>query len=174
MAERTPGMSRRALVAGFAAFGVVAVTGCSRAPEPDQAQAEAPAGSQAAPQLAAMTVYRDPSCGCCQSWAEIAGKAGYQVSVVDRPDMSAIKRKLGVPEELASCHTTVVGGYVIEGHVPLAEVQRLLAARPAGLKGIAVPGMPRGSPGMEMPDGSTDPFQVMAFGRDGEVSVFRA
>ncbi len=174
MAESLPSLSRRALVAGLAGLGGLVITGCSRSPEPGQAQVDALADSQAAPQRASMTVYRDPSCGCCKAWAEIAGEAGYRVSVVDRPDMSAIKRKLGVPEELASCHTTVVGGYVIEGHVPLAEVRRLLAARPAGIKGIAVPGMPRGSPGMEMPDGSTDPFEVMAFGRDGEVSVFRA
>lgn len=121
-----------------------------------------------------MTIHRDPGCGCCEQWAERARQAGYQVAMLDNTDMSAIKRKLGVPGALASCHTTVVGGYVIEGHVPLEEVRRLLAARPAGIRGIAVAGMPRGSPGMEMPDGSTDPFQVLAFDRNGRTSIFRA
>ena len=119
-----------------------------------------------------MTIYRDPSCGCCEAWAEIARNAGYQVTVIDHPDMAAIKRQYRVPEELASCHTTLVGGYAIEGHVPLADVARLLRERPHRIRGIAVPGMPRGSPGMEMPDGSSDPFQVIAFDATGRTKLF--
>jgi hypothetical protein len=122
---------------------------------------------------ASMTVYRDPSCGCCEAWAEIARQAGYQVSVVDRLDMPTLKTRLGVPEALASCHTTTVGGYAFEGHVPLKDVARLLEDQPKGIRGLAVAGMPRGSPGMEMPDGSKDPFQVMAFDAAGNTSVFR-
>ena len=87
--------------------------------------------------------------------------------------MAAIKRQYGVPEQLASCHTTLVGDYVVEGHVPLEDVARLLRDKPADIKGIAVPGMPLGSPGMEVPDGTQQPFQVMAFNNAGEVSVFR-
>jgi hypothetical protein len=121
-----------------------------------------------------MTVFRDPTCGCCKNWAEIARKAGYAVSVHDDQDMAGIKRRLGVPEALASCHTAEVDGFVIEGHVPLEEVARLLRDRPAGTKGIAVPGMPIGSPGMEVPDGAKQPFQVIAFDAHGNSSVFRA
>ena len=88
--------------------------------------------------------------------------------------MPAIKRMYGVPDERLSCHTAGVGNYAIEGHVPLDEVKRLLSKQPAGIRGIAVAGMPRGSPGMEVPDGSRDPFQVMAFDASGRISVFRA
>lgn len=121
-----------------------------------------------------MTVYRDPSCGCCEAWAGIARNAGYQVNVIDHPDMSAIKEQFGVPHDLLSCHTTVVGGYAIEGHVPLEDVQRLLSEKPAGIRGIAVAGMPLGSPGMEVPDGTKQPFQVMAFDAAGQLSTYRA
>ena len=171
-------LSRRSMIAGLAAAGGLALTGCGSSEKKQDQRAQAPAqrsdSPTLAPQAAAMTVYRDPSCGCCEAWAEIAKKAGYQVTLVDRPDMPAIKRQYGVPEALASCHTATVGGYAIEGHVPMEDVARLLKERPSGLKGIAVAGMPRGSPGMEMPGGSKDPFQVMAFDYAGETSVFRA
>jgi hypothetical protein len=124
--------------------------------------------------LAAMTVFRDPSCGCCEAWAEIARKAGHRVDLRDDQDMTAVKRRLGVPEQLASCPTAEVGGMVIEGHVPIEEVARLLREKPAGIRGIAVPGMPAGSPGMEVPDGTKQPFQVIAFDASGKTSVFRA
>lgn len=120
-----------------------------------------------------MTVYRDPSCGCCEAWAGLARDAGYQVNVIDHPDMPAIKAQYGVPDALLSCHTTIVAGYAVEGHVPLEDVQRLLKEKPAGIRGIAVAGMPLGSPGMEVPDGTKQPFQVMAFNGDGRLSVFR-
>lgn len=121
-----------------------------------------------------MTVYRDPSCGCCEAWAQLARNAGFEVEIINHPDMASVKRKLGVPEELASCHAGVVGRRVVEGHVPLADVKRLLAERPPQVRGIAVPGMPLGSPGMEVPDGTTQPFQVMAFDAAGKISPFRA
>src|SRR3546814_4579786 len=81
--------------------------------------------------------------------------------------MAAVKTRYGVPDQLASCHTAVIGGYAIEGHVPMQHVARLLRDKPRDIRGIAVPGMPRGSPGMEMPDGSADAFEVTAFGSDG-------
>ena len=121
-----------------------------------------------------MLVYRDPECGCCEAWADIARAAGYTVTVENRSDMPAVKAQYGVPDELASCHTAIVGGYAIEGHVPMPHVAKLLRDKPRDIRGIAVPGMPRGSPGMEMPDGSTDAFEVMAFAGDGKVAQFRA
>lgn len=148
--------------------------GCGRVNAPaDDSEAAQANGTTAALPAAAMTVYRDPSCGCCEAWAGIAREGGYQVTVVDHPDMPAIKRQYAVPDELFSCHTTVVEGYAIEGHVPLEDVKRLLAERPAQLKGIAVAGMPLGSPGMEVPDGTRQPFHVMAFDGAGEISTFR-
>lgn len=170
MNETLPRLSRRCLVAGLVGLGGLAAVGCSRPPQSGQTQRNA--ADQPTPQLASMTVYRDPSCGCCEAWAEIAKNAGYQVALVDRPDMPAIKTRLGVPEALASCHTATVGGYAVEGHVPLEDVARLLKERPKPIRGIAVAGMPRGSPGMEMPDGSKDAFQVMAFDAAGNTSVF--
>ena len=119
-----------------------------------------------------MLVYRDPSCGCCEAWARMARERGYRAELIDDPDMAAVKRRLGVPELLVSCHTAAAGSWVIEGHVPFEQVDRLLRERPAGIRGIAVPGMPRGSPGMEMPDGSRDEFQVIAFDSSGRTFVY--
>ena len=119
-----------------------------------------------------MIVYRDPSCGCCEAWAQLARQAGFGARVIDEPDMPAIKRRLGVPEALASCHTAVVDDFVLEGHVPFAQIERLLRTRPPGVKGIGVPGMPAGSPGMEMPDGRRDEFDVLAFDGAGRTFVF--
>ena len=171
-------LSRRTMISGLAAAGSLALIGCGSSEEKHDQRVQAPAGrsgsSTPVPQAAAMTVYRDPSCGCCEAWAEIARKAGYQVELIDHPDMAAIKRQYGVPDELLSCHTTIVDGFAIEGHVPLGDVDRVLKERPAGVKGLAVPGMPRGSPGMEMPDSSKDRFQVLAFDAAGRTSVFSA
>jgi hypothetical protein len=123
---------------------------------------------------AAMTVYRDPGCGCCGQWAELATAAGYQVALVNQPEMAALKQRLGVPLALASCHTAEIAGFVLEGHVPFEHARRLLSERPAGIRGLAVPGMPVGSPGMESADGSQEPFQVIAFDAAGRTSVFVA
>lgn len=171
--------TRRKVIGGAAALGSLTLIGCGRPATQGSAQRqgsekEARESPPPAPQLAAMQVYRDPACGCCEEWAEIARQAGYRVSITDHPEMAAIKRQYGVPDELLSCHTTVVGDYAVEGHVPLEDVKRLLAERPSGIRGIAVAGMPRGSPGMEVPDGSKDPFQVMAFDSAGRISPFRA
>lgn len=166
-------LTRRSVTGGLAAAAVIALGGCSRSPG-EQQQAAKRQPSSSPPQLAAMTVYRDPSCGCCQAWAAIARTAGYQVTVIDRTDMPAIKLRYGVPKELESCHTTTVGNYAVEGHVPLELVGKLLVEKPADVRGIAVPGMPAGSPGMEVPDGTKQPFQVMAFDSAGRISPFRA
>ena len=119
-----------------------------------------------------MLVHRDPNCGCCESWAALARREGYAVTVQNEADMAAVKERLGVPAQLASCHTTVVGDYVFEGHVPFEEVARLLAERPGNIRGLAVPGMPAGSPGMEVPDGTVQPFEVIAFDRAGATNVY--
>jgi hypothetical protein len=131
--------------------------------------AAVPALAQAKPKI---VTYHDPGCGCCHKWADQARRAGFTVEVRDAPDIMAVKTRLGVPADLVSCHTSVVGGYVVEGHVPLAAVLKLVRTRPRNVTGIAVPGMPRGSPGMEMPDGSKDPFDVIAFNRKGVTAKF--
>lgn len=167
-------LHRRAFLTGISAVGGLALVGCGQSKTPDMGTSgssppnHAPRNASAA----AMTVYRDPGCGCCEAWAEQARGQGFAVTVIDRPDMPAIKRQHRVPDELSSCHTAIVAGYAIEGHVPFTDVRRLLSEMPRGVRGIAVPGMPRGSPGMEMPDGSKDVFQVMAFDAEGRVTVF--
>jgi hypothetical protein len=125
------------------------------------------AQAQAATEL---TVYRSPSCNCCGHWVDHMQAAGFAVDDVVTDDMDAIKDQYGVPEALASCHTALVKGYVIEGHVPATDVQRLLSDRPAIL-GIAAPGMPVGSPGMETGD-RVDPYTVVSFTRAGETATF--
>ena len=171
-------ISRRRFVSGAVSLTGFVLAGCSLAEEDEPKGREKPtvgAGRGFDPAaVLAMTVYRDPSCGCCENWAEIARNAGYQVNLQDDPDMAAVKRRLGVPAALASCHTAQIGNVVIEGHVPLEDVARLLRESPSGVRGIAVPGMPAGSPGMEMPDGTKEPFQVIAFDAKGKTSIFRA
>lgn len=125
------------------------------------------------PVLAAeIRMFRQSGCSCCGLWAEHMRNAGHTVTIVDGEDMSVIKRDAGVPEALKSCHTAMVDGYVIEGHVPAADVERLLKERPKA-KGLAVAGMPVGSPGMESGNGSTEPFNVMLFGAEGGDQVFQ-
>lgn len=118
-------------------------------------------------QAATFTMYRDASCGCCTAWADhIEHGDDHTVETIDHPDMRAVKAEHGVPARLQSCHTAIVEGYVIEGHVPTADIERLLAERPAGVAGLAVPGMPMGSPGMEHGD-HRQAYQVVAFGPGG-------
>jgi len=119
----------------------------------------------------AVTVYKDPSCGCCKKWVEHLGANGFAPVARDRTDMDALKDSLGVPATLRSCHTAVVGKFLIEGHVPAADVKRLIATAPKGVLGLAVPGMPSGSPGMEMP-GRGDRYDVVAFSAGGKSHVF--
>ena len=117
-----------------------------------------------------MTVTKTPTCGCCSDWADLAQKAGYSVRRIDTEDYAAMKQDHGVPPHLASCHSVRVGGYVVEGHVPFEAVEKLLTERPP-IAGIAVPGMPQGSPGMG--DDPRARFDVIAFGgQAGDGRVF--
>ena len=133
-------------------------------------------GTQGAKSAAAskpsVAVFKSPTCGCCAKWNEHMSAAGYAVNSSDRTDMNAVKDEHRIPANLRSCHTALVSGYVVEGHVPADVVAKLLAERPAGVVGIAVPGMPAGSPGMESPDGFKTPYQVMAFTKDGQSRVY--
>jgi len=110
-------------------------------------------------------VHRSPTCGCCGKWADRLRAAGYAVEVVDEADMKPVKERLGVPKALSSCHTAEIGGYVVEGHVPVAAIERLLEEKPKAL-GVAAPGMPAGSPGMETGD-EKDVYEVMLFDAAG-------
>lgn len=125
--------------------------------------------AQRAP-LSEVVVHKDPNCGCCGAWAGHMRDSGFAVKVIENRDMTSLKQRLGVPEKLASCHTAEVGGYILEGHVPARAVKRLLAEKPK-VKGLAVPGMPAGSPGMEVGN-RRDPYDVVAFGTDGSAWVF--
>jgi len=116
-----------------------------------------------------ITVYKDPGCGCCKSWIEHLRKHGYRVDAKDSPNMTEIKRTLGVPTGLTACHTAMVNGYLIEGHVPAADIDRLLAQKPK-VAGLAVPGMPAGSPGME--GAGAQRYQVLTFDKSGKTTVF--
>lgn len=116
-----------------------------------------------------MVVYKDPNCGCCAKWVDLMKGAGFDVSTRDTPNMDPIKARYNVGRALASCHTAVVGGYVVEGHVPADDIKRLLKEKPAVL-GIAAPGMPMGSPGME--GSPKDAYAVLTFDRSGKTTVF--
>jgi hypothetical protein len=120
-----------------------------------------------------MEVYKSPTCGCCSKWVEHVRQAGFTAKVTDLGDeaLDALKTKHGIPPTAQSCHTALVGGYVVEGHVPVAEVQRLLKEKPA-VAGIAVGGMPTGSPGMEVPGVAPRPYNVVTFDKQGAVRVY--
>ena len=113
---------------------------------------------------ALITVHKDPTCGCCSGWVEHLQKAGFDTKVVDTRDLDAVKKRLGVPDDLAACHTAEVAGYIIEGHVPAAALKRFLAEKPNATD-LAVPGMPVGSPGME--GGKPEKYDVVLFGQNG-------
>ena len=130
--------------------------------------AVAPAPAPADPP--AVQVFKSPSCECCAKWVEHLRAHGFTVEVTDVPDVERVKREHGVPERLSSCHTALVGGYFVEGHVPAEDVKRLLEKRPR-IAGLALPGMPIGSPGMEGPN--PEPFDVLAVDAKGQASVFR-
>ena len=129
------------------------------------------ASALALPPSLAITVYKDPSCGCCVKWVSHLSANGFAPVVHDRMDMDALKVSLGVPAALRSCHTAVMGKYLIEGHVPAADIKQLRTSAPADVRGLAAPGMPVNSPGMEMP-GQRDRYDVIAFGRNGTTRVF--
>jgi hypothetical protein len=147
--------SRRGLMIGAAqAFTALALAGTAAATE----------------SLPKMTVTRDPNCGCCGNWVEHIKAAGFPVDVVQVDDVMPLKARLGVPEALMSCHTAEIGGYVIEGHVPADAVKRLLTERPKAT-GIAVAGMPVGSPGMEVPSQAPQTYEIAIFS-PGRQNIF--
>jgi hypothetical protein len=151
----------------FAAL-LLAACGSPDAPASDAAANASVASASA--ELPAMTVYKTPTCGCCSVWAERMAEAGFPVETVDVADLTQTKQALGIPAGAASCHTAVVDGYAVEGHVPADDVKRLLAERPDAI-GLAVPGMPIGSPGMEVPGRGADAYDVLLV-RRGETSVY--
>ena len=159
MMDSTP-MNRRSWLA---AVGGVLASGGALTALPRHAYASVAATS--------LTVYKDPSCGCCAKWVAHLTANGLKPVVKDRADMAALKNSLGVPKHLRSCHTAVAGRYVIEGHVPAADLKRLLASAPKDVIGLAVPEMPAGSPGMEM-GGRADHYDVIAFASGGTTRVF--
>lgn len=122
--------------------------------------------------LPKIVVTKDPNCGCCGGWVDHMKAAGFPVEVVTTPEVNRVKVRLGVPKELASCHTAEIGGYVIEGHVPADAIKRLMVEKPQG-KGLAVPGMPVGSPGMEVPGADPDIYEVVLFGPSGQTPFAR-
>jgi hypothetical protein len=114
-----------------------------------------------------MVISKDPNCGCCSGWVEHIRVAGFGTRIHEVNDLGPIKARLSVPPALASCHTAEIGGYVIEGHVPASAVRRLLAEKPSAI-GLAVPGMPVGSPGMEVPGSPDEKYDVILFGPSGQ------
>jgi hypothetical protein len=163
--EVSPAHLRTAALAG-------ALAGAAGALRP--AAAAAGVGAPAPTQPLALTVYKDPNCGCCEQWVTHMAAAGFRPAVHDVSDLAAVKARLGVPAALHSCHTAVVGGVVVEGHVPAADVRRFLRERPrvgrAAARGLAVPGMPAGSPGMEGPP--PERYVVVAFAAGGATTRF--
>ncbi len=155
---------RSALSAGL----LLAATALTAACQVQSTDQPAPVETELSRQV--MTVYHDPTCGCCGLWVDHMRENGFVVDIVPTRDMNAVKLDLGVPRDLPSCHTAVVGDYVIEGHVPAEDVSRLLAEQPEAF-GLAVPGMPLGSPGMES-NGRRMPYDVILFGADGTRSEF--
>ena len=127
------------------------------------------AQSSAKPQ---MTVYKSSTCGCCSKWVEHMQANGFEVKAIDVDDIDKVKRERGVPDSAASCHTAVVNGYLVEGHVPADAVLEMLKEKPA-IAGIAVPGMPMGAPGMEVPSGQKDAYSIVSFDKAGKTTVYQ-
>ncbi len=148
-------LTRRTVLAGLATSVVVGYPHRSRA--------------QSLPKV---VITKDPSCGCCSGWADHISAAGFPVEVKETSEVNRLKVRLGVPQALASCHTAEVSGYVIEGHVPADAVKRLLTEKPQA-KGLAVPGMPVGSPGMEVEGAAPDTYDVVLFGPLGHSTFAR-
>jgi hypothetical protein len=148
-------ISRRSLLVGLTSTSLVSAF---------------PASAQAAKPLVKVT--KDPSCGCCGAWVDHVRKAGFPVEVIESAEVNRLKVRLGVPQDLASCHTDEVGGYVIEGHVPAEAIKRLLAEKPQA-KGLAVPGMPVGSPGMEVKGVEDEVYEVVLFGPSSQTTFAR-
>ena len=166
MRYRTP------LLRGASAVLVAALaSACTQAvPSPVSAALAAPT-TKATETLPRITVHRDAYCGCCHLWVEHLRKEGFEVDHRVEDDMGAVKQRLGIAPAHASCHTAEVGGYVVEGHVPASDIRRLLRERPT-VHGLVLPGMPMGSPGMEVEGVKAETYTVLAVGHDGTTSAY--
>lgn len=184
-----PMNTKHSLFAAIALGSLTVMTACARTPEP--ANSSNPATASQTPQTPSTTanispakpvqpaaaalplvvVHKSPSCTCCGKWVQHLRQAGFEVDVRNTDDLEPVKNRLGVPYAKHTCHTAQVGGYFVEGHVPVEDVKRLLAEKPQA-RGLALPGMPAGSPGMEMPDGRHEPYTVELVGRDGTTTAF--
>jgi len=166
-------MKRRLFTSTLLTGGFVAAGSLLSLANSKSAQAATLESGSSAPTL---TVFRSPTCGCCEDWVSHVQAAGFTVEEVVTENIDAIKARYGVPEPLASCHTALITTshkhrYWVEGHVPATDIQRLLAERPKDIAGIATPGMPIGSPGMEQGN-DVEPYQVIAFTTAGKFTVF--
>jgi hypothetical protein len=121
--------------------------------------------------LPSVTVHKSATCGCCKVWVERLRSAGFPVEVRDSDNLNEVKQRVGIPYGMGACHTAEVNGYFVEGHVPVDDIKRLLREKP-NAKGLTVPGMPVGSPGMEAPSGQVQPYEVLLVAHDGSTSVF--
>jgi len=180
--------AKHTLFAAIALGSLTVMTACARTPEATSGNASAalaqtrqtlPSADTAAVKpsqradaaLPRMLVHKSASCGCCGSWVEHMRTNGFDVEVRETDNVNPVKERVGVPLGKGSCHTAEVGGYFVEGHVPADDVKRLLALKP-DVKGLVLPGMPAGSPGMEMPDGTTQAYTVELVGHDGSTTAF--
>jgi hypothetical protein len=164
----------------------IALSACARTPESAAtsrvevvkrpppipvARGQAPSAAVQPDSLPLAIVHKSPSCGCCGLWVEHLRQAGFKVEVRNEDDLNPIKERLGVPYGKGSCHTAEIGGYVVEGHVPAEDIKRMLAEKP-NARGLVLPGMPLGSPGMEVPDGTVQPYTVELMQRDGSTVAY--
>lgn len=152
---------------------LISLNGCAQARRTVKENDEAAFTQEriATPTPITMTVYKSPTCGCCGKWVDLMRNAGFEITVDNYADLSMVKAQHGVTEQLQSCHTALVGDYVIEGHMPVDAIERLLAEQP-DVMGLAVPGMPIGSPGMEVEGRANAPFDVLRFDASGQAEVF--
>lgn len=141
------------------------------APAASAAQSSTPPSSPAKKALPKVLVHKSESCGCCGAWVDHLRATGFTVEVRNSDDLQAVKQRLGIGPSMMSCHTAEVDGYFVEGHVPASDILRLLAEKP-DVKGLVLPGMPMGSPGMEMPDGRVQPYVVSSVDKQGQLSDY--
>lgn len=153
-------LKKEKLILTLIVFVLIGLAACSRGKQGEE--------KRNAAQEVSVIVYKTPNCGCCSEWAAYMAENGFSVTTKTTTNLAAIKAQYGVPGNLHSCHTALVGGYVVEGHVPVEMVKKLLAEQPQA-KGIAVPGMPVGSPGMGE---SGDPYKIFLFDKKGHASVY--
>lgn len=174
----------RAPAFGLFLAAMATLPACARAPEPQATTSTPTVAVEAAPKagmpgasevgagaLPVVLVHKNPACGCCTAWIDHMRHAGFPVEVRDVDNLDPVKTRLGIPYGKGSCHTAEVAGYFVEGHVPASDIKRLLAQRPDA-KGLVLPGMPLGSPGMEVPDGTEQPFTVELIDRQGAATAY--